>query len=202
MPSKHDKLDIEKLSSAGHILASEVAKFPFVTFLDDVQLSDGLLSGSITNAVVVACSDMGAWVPFVCSAPTVQLFLFQNFGHNFDSGGLVETVVEKGVRNVAVYGHSDCEYLKFLAKSAQGLSAVEEQRQLYAHALESDTEAAWTTVGQYNVLAALKQMLVDPTLAPLVASGELNIHGWFYNSAVRQLELFDPIQKAFMAVVK
>lgn len=40
-------------------IAKEVAQHPFVTYLDDVQLSDGLLAGAIKNAAVNACSDMG-----------------------------------------------------------------------------------------------------------------------------------------------
>jgi len=184
-------------------IAHQISESAGITYLDDVQLSDGLLSGSIKTAAVVACSDMGAWVPFVCSSPNVQLFLFQNFGHHFDTAGVVETLVRARIENVVVYGHSDCEYTKFLAKSEQCLSTdKEERRRLYEGALQSDSEAVWKTVGQYNVLNELKKMLADPVVAPLTASGRLCIHGWFYDATIRQLEVFDPEQRAFMVVKK
>lgn len=184
-------------------IASEISKNPCVTYLDDVQLSDSLVSGSMKNAAVVACSDMGAWVPYVCSSPSVKLFLFQNFGHHFECGGMVETIVGTEIQNVVVYGHSDCEYIKFLAKPENSDKAkTEEQRQLYATALESESEEAWKTVGQYNVLIELKQMLADSIIGPLAASGKVNLHGWFYDAVAAQVEVFDPKKKAFIAVSK
>ncbi|MBA3855894.1 MAG: hypothetical protein C0507_03195 [Cyanobacteria bacterium PR.3.49] len=184
-------------------IASEISKHPCVTYLDDVQLSDNLVSGVMKNAAVVACSDVGAWVPYVCSSASVKLFLFQNFGHHFESGGMVETIVGKGIQNVVVYGHSDCKYIKFLARPENSdKTKTEEQRQLYVAALESDSQAAWKTVGQYNVLVELKQMLADPIIGPLAASGKLNLHGWFYDAVAAQIEVFAPKIKAFIGVPK
>ncbi len=57
-----------------------------------------------------------------------------------------------------MYGHSDCEYTKFLAESEEGLSSKDEdQRRLYATAVESDSEADWKIAGQYKVLNELKK---------------------------------------------
>ena len=78
-------------------IAREVSSFPCVSYLDDVAMSDGLLCGSIGSAAVVACSDMGWLVPYVCSSRDVQLNLFQNFGHSFATGGLVENIVGQGI---------------------------------------------------------------------------------------------------------
>lgn len=63
-------------------IATQVSKNPCVIYLNDVQLSDGLL--------------------------------FQNFGHYFETGGMVETIVERGVENVELYGPSISEYTKSL----------------------------------------------------------------------------------------
>lgn len=184
-------------------IANEICKHPCVTYLDDVQLSDSLISGSMKNVVVLACSDMGARVPYLCSSASVKLFLFQNFGHHFASGGMIETIVDSEVRNVVVYGHSDCEFIKFLAKPENDHCAKsDDQRHLYAAALESDSELAWKTVGHYNVLYKLKEMLADPAMGQLAASGKLNLHGWFYDSVKAQMEVFDPKQKAFIEAAK
>jgi len=131
------------------------------------------------------------------------LFLFQNFGHHFASGGMVETVAGKEISNVVVYGHSDCEYIKFLARPENSHHAEnDEQRRLYDAAIESDSDSAWKTVGQYNVLNELKEMLADPVIGPLAASGKLSLHGWFFDAAAAQIEVFDPHRKAFIGTAK
>lgn len=184
-------------------IAAQVSNYTCVTYLDDIQLSDGLLSGSIKRAAIVACSDMGIRLPYVCSNHDVPLYLFQNFGHSFEIGGMIETVAEMGVEDVVVYGHSECEFIKYLAKLEEGLSSEDEgQCRLYSAALESDSEEEWKNAGQYNVLKELKKMLENPILEPLAKNGKLKIHGWFYNSAIKQIEVFDPKKRVFRIVNK
>lgn len=185
-------------------ITKELSRFPCVTYLDDIELSDSLLAGSKKSAAVIACSDMGCWLPYVCSSANVKLFLFQNFGHQFATGGLVETILNSGIETVVVYGHSPCEYTKFVAKSEfSDLSSTSKiENQLYAAAIESDDQGAWRKIGQFKVLNELKRMLADPVIAPLAATGKLMLHGWFYNSNARQLEVFDPKQESFIATVK
>lgn len=185
-------------------IAMDLSELSSVKYLDDIELSDGLLSGSIKNAAVIACSDMGCSVPYVCSSGKVQLFLFQNFGHGFATGGFIETVVKSGIETVIVYGHSACRYTRFVARAAcdqqtnQCRSAGEEQQlQLYAAALETDSESLWEEVGRYNVLLELKSMLGDKVIGRLAARGRLKVHGWFFKTASRQLEIFDPGKRAF-----
>ncbi len=186
-------------------IAKELSKFSSVTYLDDLQLSDGLLSGSIRSAAVIACSDMGWLVPYVCSSANVQLFLFQNFGHDFTAGGFVETVVGQGVEHVVVYGHSLCEYTRFLAKSALDQSNRDIQSfknrellELYSVALDSDNENNWKDLAQFNVLSELKRLLDDPAISSIAAQGRLKLHGWLYESRESQLEVFDPKHQTFM----
>ncbi|HEY9712590.1 MAG TPA: carbonic anhydrase [Chroococcales cyanobacterium] len=190
-----------------HGIARELSGLSCIKRLDDVQLSDGLLSGSIKNAAIVACSDMGCSVPYVCSSPALQLFLFQNFGHSCAIGGLVETIVESRIEHVIVYGHSVCEYTRFLAESVfeqsqtDGIQPTEikEQQQLYAAALQSNSEALWEKVAQYNVLFEMKKLIADPLIGSLAARGRFSLHGWFYSSLSNRLEVFDPKLEKFIA---
>jgi len=183
-----------KLADTINGIAKELSKFSCVRYLDDLQLSDGLLSGAIKSAAVVACSDMGGLVPYLCSAANVRLYLFQNFGHDFATGGFVETVVGQGVEDVVVYGHSLCEYTKFRARA----NVDQQTRDLYSVALDSDDEAVWRDVGRFNVLLVMKRLLDDPTISPIAAQGMLKVHGWFYESGQKQLEVFDPKHRVFM----
>jgi carbonic anhydrase len=160
-------------------------------------LDKGLRSGSIKNAAVVACSDIGASIPFISS--TSKIFLFQNFGHSFETGGMVESIAQSEIENVVVYGHSDCGYRKFLVKSEEGCRSQDGAPPgLYEAAIESENEDDWKVVGQYHVLNEIKKMHTNPVLALLLANKRLQIHGWFYNSESKQLEVFDPNQNAFI----
>ncbi|MBX9949950.1 MAG: carbonic anhydrase [Candidatus Obscuribacterales bacterium] len=183
-----------KLADTIDGIAKELSKFSCVSYLDDLQLSDGLLSGAIRSAAVIACSDMGGLVPYLCSSANVRLYLFQNFGHDYATGGFVETVVGQSVENVVVYGHSVCEYTKFRARAA----VDQPTRDLYAVALDSDDEAVWRDVGRFNVLFVMKQLLADPTISPIAEQGRLKVHGWFYESGENHLEVFDPKHRAFI----
>lgn len=193
---------IEKLSQT----ARTISLSPNVSYIDDVQLSDGLLSGSIKNAAVVACSDMGWLVPYVCSSADVQLHLFQNFGHRVATGGFVENIFRAKIQNVIVYGHSVCEYTRYLADPKRanardshlpdGLDRLREE--FYSNALESNSEEAWDAVGKFNVLCEISQLIREPLLKPLLSSGKLNIHGWFYKSEGRRLEVLEPTLEKFI----
>lgn len=187
-------------------IAKEVSKLPNVCYLDDVQLSDGLLDGTIKSAAVIACSDMGWLVPYVCSSDKVQLELFQNFGHRFNTGGLVETIIRSDLERVIVYGHSVCEYTRFRAQSVNNKPESccsdsqkrELETKLYSLALESDNESLWSQVGQFNVLNELMEMLSTQDIQQAIKRKKFSVHGWFYRSKTQQLEVFEPEQQKFI----
>ncbi|MBX9723035.1 MAG: carbonic anhydrase [Candidatus Obscuribacterales bacterium] len=190
------------------LLIEEMRALPFVTYLDDVQLSDGLLSGDIQGAMLFACSDMGLQLPYVCSSAMARLFIFQTFGHNFSDG--VRTVMCQGISEVIVYGHSNCEFLKFLAKSKH--TAEEEvliskyfraehkaQRKYFANHCASDDNAQWLNSCRGNVLNEIKSMLSYPEIADLASKGRLRFHAWLLRSDNNTLEIFDPALEAFVS---
>lgn len=158
-----------------NLLADRLSQFGSVGFLDDVQLSDGLVTGAITGAAVIACSDMGWLLRYVCSERDVNLHLFQNFGHRFDSGGFVETVLNLGLETIIVYGHSPCGFAQY-----QGREGPEAVRRGVLEEMLRMLE-----VGRIGELAAEKEILV-------------RVHGWFYDSENQQLEVFDPGRKSFV----
>lgn len=163
-------------------IADRLLQFKSVELLDDVQLSDGLLDGSIAGAAVIACSDMGWLLRYVCSDPDANLHLFQNFGHRTDSGGFVETVLDKRLETIIVYGHSPCGFAKYQAKEAPS------------------EDFDWLEVGRRGVLEEMLRMLEESRIGELAANEKLRlrVHGWFYNSESQHLEVFDPVRKSFV----
>lgn len=168
--------------TAFNFVADRLSRFESVGFLDDLQLSDGLLQGSIGGAAVIACSDMGWLLRYVCSDPDANLHLFQNFGHRTDSGGFVETVLDKRLETIIVYGHSPCGFAKYQAKAVL------------------DQESDWLEVGRRGVLQEMLRVLEESRIGELAANDKLRVrvHGWFYNSESQHLEVFDPVRKSFV----
>ncbi|MBI1270009.1 hypothetical protein GC174_06230 [bacterium] len=187
-------------------IAFRLSNFGGGEFLDDLQLSDGLVSGSIASAAVIACSDMGWLLRYVCSDESVNLHLFQNFGHRFDTGGFLETMVDSKVERVVIYGHSPCEYARFRARAmvehrSSDFSNDEKSGDLlevYSLALESDDQSIWQNVGRYNVLFELMKMAEHPAIEAACSKGMLKLHGWFFNAESAQLEVFDSSKAKFV----
>lgn len=190
-------------------LAGEVSAFSSVTYLDDVQLSDGLQSGSISAAVVFACSDMGLQLPYVCSSPAARVFVYQKFGHCLIDGEVPELTLHADVSDVIVYGHSHCELVKFLARSEHNPEEEaiisryfgdEHAAQIknYAGSLATGDREQWLKISRTNVLTGLKVMLLNPYIADQISRHKLRLHGWLYDSQQMVLEIFDPEKNRFL----
>ena len=188
-------------------LAQEIAECRFVTYLNDVQLSEGLVTQSIGSAAIIACSDMGYQLPYVCSLTEVPLYIFQNFGHHFIDGGARETIFSLGIEDVIVYGHSNCHFSEFLgSRPEQEVSGelpsenVDVQLDHLRASGKADDILASENLGRDRVLQELKGMIVDPLLLAMATNGnrKLRLHGWFYNSTRNLLEVFDPNEGEFV----
>ena len=206
---RHAQQVLKTDSNTDCILAKEMSELSFVTYLDDVQLSDGLLSGGISAAIVFACPDMGLQLPYVCSSSAAKLFIFQTFGHRFSDGAGAEVILRADASDVIVYGHSNCHLAKFLSDREHNPEEEEliskyfryereAQVKYYAHTLASDDQEKWLEIGRRNVLTDLKAMLLHPYIADRASKGKLRLHGWLYESEKNALEIFDPEKKRFL----
>ncbi|MBX9690266.1 MAG: hypothetical protein K2X27_26370 [Candidatus Obscuribacterales bacterium] len=165
-------------SAEAQSLAREVSKISSVSYFDDVQLSDALLAGQAQAACLIACSDMGAYLPYVCSDPTVKLHVFQNFGHSCLAGGVFETMAYTAIEHFIVYGHFDCRYAK----------------DRDAELLEKDPSLR-EELERYNVLRELRTFADNATGLPLK---NLKLHGWVHDKRQGHLQIFDPGLCAFV----
>jgi carbonic anhydrase len=173
-------------SVQGECLASEICQYPSLTYFDDVQLSDSLVHGEIENACVIACSDMGASLPFVCSDPKVKLLIFQDFGHSCLSSGAIEVIDEYNLQHVIIYGHQNCEFARFRDRALiDSFSKLKQEADEDAHCLYKE-------LARYNVLKELR------TLIENTSNKTLKIHGWVYDANQRLLEVFDPDKRGFV----
>lgn len=178
-------------------IAEQLSGLPFVTYLDDIQLCDGLCSGSISGAVVVACPDMGARLPFVCSVMTAPLLVIQTFGLSGIESDFEQINANFDFSDVIFYGHSDCRWMF----PFDGLEVSDALKEPFAHQCISSAakEASSLTLARRSVLCQMKQALSCSVVNGL-AMNKKRFHAWFHNSSNNTLEVFDPSCGAFLSV--
>ena len=190
-------------------LANELSQVSCITYLDSVELTDRLLSHDIKQCVLVACADMGANLPYVCSAPEANLLTFQNMGHRTNQFG-IDTVLSETATDLVVYGHSDCEFLRFLAQPQlqneagqmlirnQFKSESESLIHQYKSQVGIDEDTKWKTLSEWWVMRELKSILSNSRIGHRAESARLKLHGWVHNAEQKTLEIFDPKQQQFV----
>lgn len=191
-------------------LREELAQKAYITYLDDLQLSDDLQSGAIKGCAVITCADMGIQLPYVCSAPEANMLIFQNLGHSVLQSGVVDFLEGAEIDNIIVYGHSDCEFTRFLARpderNEEGSELVSRHFQLesafmireYGESQEIDTES-WLRANEWRVLNELRQLLAHPKILHRADGGQLSLHGWIHSEEQNNLKVFDPARKRFVS---
>lgn len=191
-------------------LHEQIGTLAGVSYLDDLQLSDGLLAGQIRCALVVACADMGANLPYVCSATTANLLIFQDFGHRTSQKGIADLVADGIASNLVVYGHSDCSFARFLTKPHlqdqagqqfifKYLEPDSENIQCqYCSNLSKDELIDWRRVSEWSVLNELRLLLLYPQVVRRIERQQLKIHGWVYEASNKSLHVFNPHMRRFV----
>lgn len=187
-----------------HIAGQERCRL--ISYLNDVDLSDGLLAGTISGAVIIGCSDHG-WLPYVCSTPQANLLIFQNFGHQVLHAGIVESLIAGQVTDLIVYGHSNCEFNRLMADDNIHSPAVQQfinsnfysvknavQQQL-ARCDWSDSEKI-DALSKWRVLRELELVLDNVELRYKVERNQIRLHAWYLQSDGK-LSVFDSAKGIF-----
>jgi carbonic anhydrase len=165
-----------------HSVPDQLSKLPCVTSLDDVQLTDGLQSKTMKNPIVVACSDMGAHLPYVCSDLSAPVFVCQNLGNCSTDASVLAALTYYSANHLIVYGHTDCQFLQHLLSASHDtepewvhnyLKHMRQRcRRVLANNLSRDATSTRRKIAQFYVLNGLKMLLMRPEFSPLAcASG-------------------------------
>lgn len=191
-------------------LHASLATFPFVTYLDDVQLSDQLQADQIKGALIVACVDMGAKLPYVCTDPKVNLLIFQGPGHRSSQTGIGSLLARGAIDHLVIYGHTDCQFTRLLVESGRpgqslctpmaNLFRAESQSALrqYSRNLSQNERTNWRRLNEWFVLRELRNALLYPGVAERAYRSQLKLHGWLYVSETKELEVFEPRTSQFV----
>lgn len=171
--------------------------------------------GQSPNVLFVACSDSRIVPSLLTGSGPGDLFIVRTIGNivappatgppDATAAAVEFALATLGVRDVVVCGHSRCGAMRALYDGVPDalphLGAwVEQAReaQLDVAALEGlETAERDRLTSQRNVLLSLERLAAHPLVAERRASREVVLHGWYYDIATSELEVFDPETQEF-----
>lgn len=184
------------------------------------ELFAKLAEGQQPDALLVACSDSRVVPNTFASTDPGDLFVVRNIGNVIppcvsDSGAapwseaaaIEFAVVNLGVRDLIVCGHSQCGAMKALLDDRDPNSAVHRWLQfgepslarLRAGAEQSDLPLA-DQLSHINVLQQLDHLRTYPEIRERVAKGTLRLHGWWFDIGHGEVQHFDEASRRFRVI--
>ncbi|MFT7837414.1 carbonic anhydrase [Saccharothrix sp. BKS2] len=171
-----------------------------------------LAGGQSPTALFITCADSRIVTTAITGAEPGSLFELRTAGNvipAYDQGsasGEIATiefaVVQLGVAEVVVCGHSHCGAVRALNSDRAALDHLPNMRRwLSSHARfrpYAEPDAALRAEGQGHVLAQLAALRDYPFVRERVESGALRLHGWFYDIETGEVlthraDLFQPL---------
>lgn len=179
------------------------AQFRHQHFEADHELYDSLLEGQRPEVMVIACSDSRTDPAIICGAQPGDLFVVRNVaalvpppsadGAPHGTASAIEFGVKAlGVRHVVVLGHSFCAGVRCLLDHDHGAArfdyvsdwvevAHEVRREMDGLVTEADRGLVARRAEQAAVLASLRHLALYPFIQDRVATGRLQLHGWYFH---------------------
>jgi len=206
-------------------LIEGIERFQNTVFKPRKEVYERLVKGQKPHTLFITCSDSRIQPDVITGSQPGEIFVSRNLGNvvpRYGSGqdevvGVAEyATVALGVRDIVVCGHSHCgamkamlepEHLAELPTVASWLTHAEETKarvlQKYGHLRGDDLHNAAI---RENVLVQVERVKSLPFVAPRLANGSLQVHGWVYEFESGQILAysektgsFDPITAADMA---
>ncbi len=168
----------------------------------------------------ITCSDSRVLPDLILQTGPGDLFITRNAGNvvpvSTDEDGATATIeyaVEVlHVKEAILCGHSDCGALKAalsrpdpvrMPKASRWLGHVEEafRYKQPLKAAEGDS-AELAALIRGNVVAQLKNLQAQPSVARAVAEGTLTVHGWYYDILTGTIEAWDEREQRFRPLLE
>jgi carbonic anhydrase len=183
------------------------------------QWFESLVDGQRPLALFITCSDSRVNPNLMTQTNPGELFIVRNAGnivppHHPNPGGEEATIefaiVELGIRDIIVCGHSRCGAMKGLLALDQihdmpsvkyWLAHAEATRRIMREKYQHLTDAPLLTAAiQENVLVQLEHLRTHPAVASGLAAGKLKLHGWVYKIETGEVFAFDPSIGQFVRI--
>lgn len=183
------------------------------------HLFQQLAAGQNPQALFITCADSRVVPDLITQTDPGDLFICRIVGNMVppyrETGEGVSSTIEYAVQalkveHVIVCGHTDCgamkgllhpEKLDNLTNTKSWLAHGELARQVVKENYPNLSGAAQLqAITEENVVAQLDHLRTYPCIAPRLARGEINLHGWVYNIASGAVTAWDAQRPGFVAI--
>jgi len=173
----------------------------------------------------VACSDSRVVPNLFASSDPGDLFVVRNVGNLIPpclqvspetprgsaAAALEYAVCNLKVKNVIICGHSECGGMRALLEGEANVATTTHLHDWLRHGEDTVQEfkrgrvvtPGLTPINQISQINVLVQMLhvgTYPFISERMASGEIQIHGWWFDIARADVFAYEPEDKAFALV--
>jgi len=177
--------------------------------------------GQNPHTLFIACSDSRVLAELVTNSQPGDLFVVKNAGNivppsavtgstNSTAAAIEFAVVELGVRDIVVCGHTQCGAMRALLDGsidpaalphfAAWLETAAPVREVIRrqYSALTDRAARETAAAEENVLFAIENLRGYPAVASRLAAGALRVHGWCFKIATAEMFAYDPAVGQFL----
>jgi len=183
-------------------LVQGVHYFQNIGFREREQLFARLHSGQDPEACMITCADSRIVPNLITNSEPGQLFIVRNVGNiipcfgtsnNGELAAVEYAIVELGIKDLVVCGHTGCGAMQALVNSLDGQAVtrtpqvahwlrhaeatLEIMREHYRHL---SGPALANAAAEENVLVQLEHLRTLPAIASRISSGQVRLHGWMY----------------------
>jgi carbonic anhydrase len=183
-------------------LVQGVHHFQKIGFREREELFGRLQHGQEPEACLITCADSRIVPNLITNSEPGQLFIVRNVGNivpcygTSNNGALAAVeyaVVELGIEDLIVCGHTVCGAMQALVSSANAGgpsrtplvmnwlrhadATLEIVREHYGHLQGA---ALANAAAEENVLVQLEHLRTLPVVASRISSGRVRLHGWMY----------------------
>ena len=153
--------------------------------------------GQSPDVMVIACSDSRVNPSIIAKAEPGELFIVRNVAnlvppykpdssYHGTSAAIEFAVRDLGVGHIIVLGHSHCGGIRCLCDGAKGSNSrefIDGWMSIVDHAVNPELKGAqlYRHVEKEVVTISTNNLLSFPWVKKRVVSGELKIHGWWFD---------------------
>ena len=183
-------------------LVQGIHHFQKIGFHARKELFERLREGQEPEACLITCADSRIVPNLITNTEPGQIFIVRNVGNivpcygtsnNGELAAVEYAVVELGIEDLVVCGHTACGAMKALVASAE--PSAPSRTPLVTHWLRHadatlaivrdhyghlQGPALVNAAAEENVLVQLEHLRTLPVIASRVSSGRVRLHGWMY----------------------
>ncbi|AFJ02178.1 Carbonic anhydrase [Methylophaga frappieri] len=204
-------------------LISGFQRFKQRYFGDNQGLYDSMKTGQPAKILMIACSDSRVDPAILTDCDPGDLFIVRNVanlvppreddGHYHGTSAALEFAVDHlQVENIIVMGHANCGGIRALWQHDGNHNAsqfihrwvsIAESAKNWVrlhHANESESTCL-QACEQQGVLVSLENLLTFENVRKRVESGQLKLHGWYFDLTAGELKCYNPATQRFEQAV-